>query len=84
VAEHERARLRRADRRAARAPLQQRHPDDPLERGHLLAERRLRVAELGRRARERALADDRVQRREMAQLHAQQPISTLHRSIHQL
>ena len=84
VAEHERAGLGRAHRRAARAPLQQRHPDDPLERRHLLAQRGLGVAELGRGARERALADDRVQRGEVAQLDAQQPISTLHRSHHEL
>ena len=60
-----------ADGRPARAPLQQRHPDDPLERRHLLAQRGLRVAELRRGTREAALAHDRVERREVAELHAQ-------------
>ena len=65
---------------AAGAALEQAHPDDPLERADLLAQRGLRVAEARRGARERALLDDGVERREVAQLDAQQPISTIHGS----
>ena len=51
-------------------------PDDPLEPGDLLADRRLGVAELARRAPERASARDRFQGREMAEFDAQPVIST--------
>ena len=51
-------------------------PDDPLELRDLLADRRLRVAELARRSAERARARDGLQSREMAQIDAQPIIST--------
>ena len=71
MTQHERARLGRTDRRPARAPLQQRHPDDPLERRHLLAQRGLRIAELRRGTCEAALPHDRVERGQMTQPHSQ-------------
>ncbi len=51
-------------------------PDDPLELRDLLADGRLRIAELARGAAEGAGARDRLQRREMTQIDAQPSIST--------
>ena len=84
VAQQERPGVGRAERAATAAALEQAHPDDPLERADLLAQRGLGVAEPGGGARERALLDDRVERGEVAQLGAQQPISTIHRSRNEL
>src|SRR5215213_6307250 len=47
------------------------HPDDPLQAGDLLADRRLRVAEAAGGAVERALVGDGLQRCEMAELEPQ-------------
>ena len=60
--------------RAAR-PLDQLLADGALERGDLLADRRLRVAERLRRAAERAVLGDGLERDEMAQLDAEETIS---------
>ena len=59
--------------RAARA-LDEPLADDPLERRDLLADRRLRVAEPFRRAAERALVRERLQRCEVADLDAEPTI----------
>ena len=68
VPEQQPAGLGQRDRPRAAGPLDQLLADDPLERRDLLADRRLRVAELDRGAAERALGLDGVERGQMAQL----------------
>ena len=58
----------------AAGPLDELLADDPLERGDLLADGRLRVAEPARRAAERALLRHRLQRGEVPQLDAEPTI----------
>ena len=55
------------DRSRAAGPVEQRLPHRALQRGDLLADRRLRVAQPGRRATEGAGRRDGVERHEMAQ-----------------
>ena len=64
-----------------RGPLERstsRAPHDPLEQRDLLADRRLRVPEGPRRAAERALARDGVERGEVAHLDAEPTIKVSH------
>ena len=78
VAQHEVAGRGQRDRARAARALDQPRPDDPLEQRDLLADRRLRVAERPRRAAERALAGDGVERGEMAHLDAEPTIRVSH------
>ncbi len=68
VGEQEGACLGEGDRLGAARPLDQPVADDPLERGDLLADRRLRIPESRRGLAERALARDRFQSQEVPQL----------------
>jgi hypothetical protein len=54
-------------------------PDDPFELRDLLADGRLRIAQLARRAAERPSARDSLQGREMSQIDAQPSISAHYR-----
>ena len=63
------ARVGERDRARPAGPLDELRADDLLEPGDLLADRRLRVAELDRSAPEGALALDGLQRREVPQLY---------------
>jgi len=80
MTEQERARLRERHCARAAGALDERLADDLLERRDLLAHGGLRVAEALRRAAERALVRDRVERREVAQLDAEPLISLSDRS----
>jgi hypothetical protein len=68
VAEQEEPGLGRLDSARAARPVEELLPDDALELRDLLADGRLRVAELARRTAERARPRDRFQRRQMAQI----------------
>ncbi len=59
-------------------PVEEPLPDDALEVGDLLAHRRLRVAELARRAAERLRASDGFERGQMAQLEPEESITFIH------
>ena len=76
VAEEELAGLGQRDAARAAGPLHELLADDPLERLDLLADRRLRVAELLGGAAERALLGDGLQGREMPNLDAEPSISS--------
>ena len=66
VAEQQQAGLGRLDAPRAAGPVEEPLSDDPLELRDLLADGRLRVAELACRRAERAIACDRLECREMA------------------
>ena len=61
-------RLGQLDRAHARRSRDERHADDALERAQLLADRRLRVAEPHGGATHRALARNRLERRQVPQI----------------
>ena len=71
MAEQDAARLGQVDRARPARALEHARADHPLDRHDLLADRRRRVAELVGGAVERAVAGDRVERREVAQLEAE-------------
>ena len=74
VAEQQLAGLGQRHRPRAARPLEQTLPDRAFERGDLLAHRRLRIAQLGGGAPERALVGDRLEGRQMAQFDAEPTI----------
>ena len=74
VAEQQPARVRQRDGPRPTRALDQPLADDLLELRDLLADRRLRVAELPRGTAERPGARERLQGRQMAQLHPQPTI----------
>src|SRR6476619_5596322 len=76
VAEQEEAGLRGLHAARAAWTVEEPLPDDPLELRDLLADGRLRIAQLARRAAEGAGARDRLQRRQMTQVDAEPLIST--------
>jgi hypothetical protein len=78
MAQHDVAGGRQRDRAGAARALHEPHADDPLEQRHLLADRRLRIAERPGRAAERALARDGVERREVTYLDAEPTIRISH------
>ncbi len=78
VPEEQLAGLGERDRRGPAGPVDELLADDPLELRDLLADRRLRVAELARRAAERARPADRLERRQMADLDPEQSITFIH------
>ena len=80
MGEKEIACLGEGDRLRAAGPLDQPVADDPLERGDLLANCRLRITQSGRGLPERALTRDRFQCQEVTQLDAQPAISSHNRS----
>jgi hypothetical protein len=75
-AEEEGPRLGERDRARPARPLDEPLPDRTLERGDLLADRRLRVAQLAGRGDERMRSPDRLERGEMPQLY----ITKIHQS----
>ena len=77
VAEQQLPGLGQRDRAGAARALDQLLADDALEGRDLLADRRLRVAQLDRRTAERALALDGVEGRQMAQLDAEPGVGEL-------
>jgi hypothetical protein len=58
---------------ATDAPLDEPHPDEALESRELLAHRRLAVAKLASRRRQRPFFDHRAQSQEMAEFDAEPP-----------
>jgi hypothetical protein len=78
VAQQDLAGRGQRDRARPAGALHEPRPDDPLEQRELLADRRLRVAESSRRGAERALAGDRIERGEMANLDAEPTIRISH------
>ena len=75
MAQQEHAGFGQRDGAGPAGPFDEPLADDPLERRHLLADRRLRVAEPFGGATERPLVGDRAQRREVAELDAEPTIS---------
>ena len=71
-------RLHAVSREPPDGALDQLLADEPLERRHLMAHRRLRVAEPARRARERALLRDRLEGHEVAHGERADPIEFVH------
>ena len=74
VAEQQPPRLGERDRPRPARPLDEPFPDRPLERRDLLADGRLRVAELVRGTAERALFGEGLERRQMADFDAEPTI----------
>ena len=78
VAQHALAGVGGHDRPPAAGALEQAHAGRPLQRRDLQAHRRLRVAELLRRARERARHRDGLERGQVADLDAEQSMRFFH------
>ena len=76
MAEGEPPRVGEVDAAGAARPLEQLGPDDPLERRDLLAHRGLGVAEAGRGGADAALAGDRLERGQVAELDAEPVIDS--------